>query len=122
MAAREPATMIIAAATRPPATTLSFRGANDHRSPATPTLANAPFVSSSLAVARAMTNHRAGTNQMTSRAPAGRGPLAPRPTDVRGSGNHDRRLSSKDPICSLSVAPAPRPDTARANPRLLPTP
>jgi hypothetical protein len=82
-------------------------------------LANAPLVSTSRAIARAMTNHRAGTNQMTSRAAAGRGPLVRRPTDVRGSGNRDRRLSSKDPICSSSVAPAPRPDTARANPRLL---
>ncbi len=117
MAAREPATMIIAAATRPPATTLSFRGAIDHRSPATPTLANAPLVSSSLTIARAMTNHRAGTNQMTSRAAAGRDPLVRRPTHVRGSGNRDGRLSSKDPICILSVAPPPRPDTARANPR-----
>ena len=100
MTAREPAIMIAHAAKRPAVTTFSFRGASDQRSPTKPILANAPLVSSSLAIARATTSHRAGTNQMPSDAPDGRR----LPSGSRGTGDSDLRLSSKDSIYESSVA------------------
>ena len=92
--------MIAHAAATPAVTNFSFLGASDQRSPTTPILANAPLVSSSLAIAKATTSHRAGTNQMASGAPECRR----LPSGARGTGNCDLRLSSKGSICASSVA------------------
>src|SRR5262245_54545330 len=105
MAARLPAIMIVAAAASPTVTIFSFRGANDQRSPTAPTLASGPLISNNLAIATAMTNHRAGTNQMSSGAPDARHFRAPQLSGGRGPGEGDRRLSSKDPILPLECTP-----------------